>query len=106
MTLIKRDAITPPVRRTEAVPVPAFGGDVVVRRLSLTELSDVRGAGTQGVAFAAELLAVAVLDADGQAIFDADQWSLWGRDHETDFLALSNAALRLNGGDAEFSKNG
>lgn len=105
MALIKRDALPKPARRTEAVPVADFGGDVVVRRLGLTELADVRG-DTQGVAFVARLLAAAVLDADDLPVFTAEEWSLWGRDHEAEFQALSTAVLRLNGGDAESAKNG
>ena len=105
MALIKRDNLSKPARRSEAVPVPALGGDVLVRRLGLTELDQVRG-GTSGVAFITRLLEAAVLDADDLPIFTADQWSLWGRDHEQEFQDLSAAVLRLNGGDAEHAKNG
>ena len=105
MALIKRENVTPPVRRSEAVPVKALGGDVLVRRLGLVELNDTRG-DDGGVAFVARLLAVAVCDADNLPLFDAEQWSIWGRDHEKDFQSLSEAVLRLNGGDAENAKNG
>jgi hypothetical protein len=105
MALIKRDSLTPPTRRSEAVPVPALGGDVLVRRLSLVELNETRGE-VGGIAFVARLLAVAVVDADGLPLWDAEQWALWGRDHDGDFSSLSEAVLRLNGGDAESAKNG
>lgn len=104
--MLKRDNITPPTRRSAKVSVPGLGGDVLVRQLSLTEGLAIAASDTGGAGSLVNLLATAVVDADGLPIYSAEQWDIWAVDHVDDFKALAQAASDLNGGAGEAEKKG
>lgn len=101
---LKKSEIKPPVLKKEAVPVASLGGEVVVRALKLSErlaLFSNRDEGGQVYAHIAELLAVAVVDADGMPIWSSDDWDVWAAGHVDESLALFERAKALSGLDAE-----
>ncbi len=101
---LKKSEIKPPVLRKEAVPVASLGGEVVVRALKLSErLHMFSAAGDDGRHYThiADLLAVAVVDADGLPIWTADEWDTWASAHVEESVALFEVAKKLSGLDAE-----
>ena len=108
--MLKRDNIAAPTRRREAVPVaapPFGGGEVAVRQLSLTEwlACEQAAAGARDLRLFPHLLAACVVDADGLALWTAEQWDLWATEHAAAFGDLLQAALRVNGRDVADAKN-
>lgn len=104
MALLKKSQIAPPVLPKETVDVAELGGEVVVRGLLLSErLALYAGAGDDGRVFAQipALLAQTVVDADGDAIYDAAAWEAFGAQHMEAALRLFAVAKRLSGLDAE-----
>lgn len=104
MALLKKANITAPVLPKETVAVDELGGEVVVRGLLLSErLALYATAGNDGRVFAQipALLAQTVVDADGVAVFDAEQWEAFGAKHMDAALRLFGVAKRLSGLDAE-----
>lgn len=99
MAVLNRSEIRPPVQRKEAVPVPALGGDVVVRQLTLSQLVEVKN--DQRASFIVRLLSMSVVDGEGEAIFDVDQWDIWCAQNGGDGRPLIDKALQLNGLDLE-----
>lgn len=117
MAVIKRDTVTAPTVPKETLPVPALGGEVVVRGLLLSERMQMqarivalrRDAVTDEGAvhtILPVLLALSVVDADGLAVFTHDQWQAFGARHADQAVTLFNAAWRLSGfSAAEEAKN-
>lgn len=108
MALLKKTDITRPVVPKETVPVPALGGDVVVRGLMLSERLGLYAsrAGRDGKALldVPEILALCVLDGDGLPVFDVTEWDAFGIKNGEAALQLFNVARRLSGLDAEDAK--
>ncbi len=111
MEIVKGKAVQPPPDLPfEDVEVPVLGG-VRVRGLTLSQRMAFRArAGKQAAddaqAFAAipELLAMSVVDAQGNPVYSAARWDTYGATHEAAALDLFNAAMRvsgLSGGDAK-----
>lgn len=104
MALLKKAQVASPVLPKETVEVAELGGDVVVRGLLFSErLAIYAGAGEDGRTFAQipVLLAQTVIDADGVAIYSADEWEQFGARHMDALLRLFAVAKRLSGLDAE-----
>lgn len=107
--LIDRNKIEPPTLRREAVSVPSLGGDVCVRGLKLSERLTLRGlarAGGNGEEFLAELLAICVVDTNGEPVFTAEQWDTFGSEHTAEYGELVDKAMSLGGFDGAAAKNG
>lgn len=101
---LKKSEIKPPVLKKQAVPVASLGGEVVVRALKLSErLAMFSASGDDGRRYThiADLLAVAVVDADGLPIWGADDWDTWSSAHVEESVALFEVARALSGLDAE-----
>jgi hypothetical protein len=101
---LKKDQITRPVLRKEAVPVPELGGEVVVRALLLSErfaLFDGMADGGAKYVQMARVLSMAVVDADGQALMPEREWDVFGAEHYEAMGKLFDVAKRLSGLDAE-----
>lgn len=112
MAVLKRGDIAPPATPKETTPVPALGGDVVVRGLLLSErmavqkqIVDLRRAAAvdNGTVHAIlpVMLALCVLDADGLPVFTQAQWQAFGGSHADQAVTLFNTAWRLSGFDTE-----
>ena len=104
---LKKSEIKPPVLPKETHEVPEMGGEVVVRGLLLRErlaLFDDATAGAERFGHLAAVLAACVVDADGIAIWTAEQWETFGATNFDEALRLFNVARRLSGLDAEERK--
>jgi hypothetical protein len=117
VSVVRKSEVPPPVLPKETVEVPSLGGEVVVRGLRLVERlalqSEMAKAGDPSAIGVDEimrrvpaLLAMAVIDADGAAIFTAAEWEDFGATHQDDAVRLFNVAMRLAGyGSEEIAKN-
>lgn len=112
MAVLSRDSVFAPTLRRETVPVPSLNGDVIVRGLKLSERLRLRGLAQDAAGsanpdrFVSELLAVAVVDADGNPFWSADEWDIWGSGQVADYGVLVDKALQLGGFDGAAAKNG
>lgn len=95
MGILKRADVAPPTPLgKETVAVPALGGDVVVRGMTLSERLVVSSAdGFEGISFA---LSRCVLDADGEPLLDRDQWEIFGANHTQTAIDLFVVVKRLS----------
>lgn len=122
MTAIKRADLPQVELRSEEVPVPSLGGDVVVRGLMLAEVlrlerlrlkeatptageSEDDARSRNWATFAAEALAAQVFDCDGDPLMTAAKWSIWAAANAVEFADLYNATARLRGELGEAKKN-
>jgi hypothetical protein len=114
MALLERDQVKSPVLRKQTVPVPALGGDVIVRGLLLSELLEKKHvnasaklpqegeteerararAGGQVVAFT---LARAVTLGDDKPLYTEAEWEVFGAAHPGEVLDLFSVSESLNG---------
>lgn len=110
---IKRSAVPAPTLPEELVTVADFGGDVLVRGLSLSarmdlaqKFKDKQDPASRNFGHLAPLLAVSVLDADDLPLFSVAEWEAWGVKNNADFMKLWDIAWRLSDMDgAEAAKN-
>lgn len=114
---LSRNDVKRPVLAKETVDVPALGGEVIVRAMLASEhlgliAEQVRrhsaaGDGDAGGALGAEfapvsrLLALVVIDEQGQPLLDAGEWEAFGGQNPHELLRLHGVAKRLSGIDAE-----
>lgn len=113
---IDRTQVPAPVAPREAIQVDELGGEVIVQGLLLSQrlqmaaarqrLSVPRAGETDEEAreraagdVICETLARCVLANDGEPLWSAAQWQVFGSTHVGAALALFNAAQRLNGFD-------
>lgn len=111
MTVLSRNTITLPTLHKEAVPVPALGGDVIVRAMLASENlalgEEARRSQQTGSAFGDEymlvprLLSKVVIDADGEPLMTAQEWQVFGGSNPGVIYELFSIARRLSGGDVE-----
>lgn len=125
MALISRADVPEPAElRREIVDVPALGGEVAVIELALIERLEFEsmrvGPGAEkkdegskpGIKrrgdrlLVPQLLALSVVDADDEPIFDVKQWQAFGARNRNATVELFNAAFRLNGFDDAAEKKG
>lgn len=100
----------PAVLRKEVVPTKTWG-DVVVRALRLSErlavgdVPEIEGEAAEarsrriGRLFSARLLAEAVADKHGAALYSADEWDIWLGTHAPELAPVIDKALQLGGFD-------
>lgn len=124
MAVVKRSSVAAPMLPKQTVEVEAIGGDVVVRGLLMTEYMTVvqrmgglvQAAKARSAADSAAsaalgsadlaavmpaLLAIAVLDADGQPLWNEAEWQIFGGKHPLQAVALFNVAWTLAGLNAD-----
>ena len=98
MAVLRRADLPAPALRQEEVEVPALGGAVIVRAMPINVLFDVIDSARSNPANAVpSLLAQSVIDADGEQLWTAEQWSTWGATEFEGALALYQAAQRVCG---------
>lgn len=122
MDLVKRAALPQVELRTERVTVESLGGDVIVRGVMLADtlrLAQLRARAARplegetdddaqlraGAEYAAQVLALQVVDGDGEPLMPATQWSIWGGGNAGEFNRLYDAAARLRGEAGDTEKN-
>lgn len=121
MTTIKRGALPPaPTLPQETLEVAGLGGVVIVRGLLLSQQLALHAKLARATAAAdgeteeqagftaramrvAETLAMCVFLDDGEPVYSAAEWDIFGAKHADDAMALYNLARRLNGDDEEAS---
>lgn len=108
MALIKRDQVQEPALRSEAVTVEPFGGDVLVRELTLTQRLALKEAGSEEAGGNTKrmlhMLHLSVVDADGAHVFTAEQWDAFGAKHQAVVQELFVKAVSVSGFDGEKAK--
>lgn len=97
MALLKRGAIPEPMAPAEAVQVDELGGEVCVRAIPLPAYLAWATAEGPRLERLTALLALAVVDADGEQIFTAAQWDAFSARHRDATYRLLDVANRLNG---------
>lgn len=95
----------PLLPESKTVAVPELGGDVVVRPLLLSHRLALAQSARNGANFShiTRLLSYAVVDGEGESLFDVDEWEKWGSLHMESTLMLWDVAYELSGlgGDVE-----
>ena len=93
---ISRDKLRRPSLPKEAVDVPALGGEVVVRGMTLSERLDL-WSGSVSYAQIAKALAVCVSLDDGKPALTADEWEAFGGANLAAAIDLFDVVKRLSG---------
>ena len=104
MPILKKDVPAPVLPESRVVPVPALGGDVIVRPLLLSDrlaLAQESRGQPKDFSYIASLLAYAVVDAENQQLFTTQQWEAWGAQNMAAALALWDEAWTTSGLDPE-----
>lgn len=86
--------------RTERVSVPEWGGDVMIRAVSLAEREAFEQAAVvddDSVAVIARMVAMAAVGADGKPLFTPDDVAALAAKGAGPIMRLSQVAMRLNG---------
>lgn len=98
MAVLKRAEIPRPSWRSEEVFVEAWGGEVVVRPLSLAlRLEMGLSAGGSMAESMLKILAATVVDAEGDPVLSEVEWEAFHSEHRQDTDRLLAAALRMSG---------
>ncbi len=97
--VLKKADIARPVRRAETVAVPEFGGEVIVRQMTLPLYREVlrHSLAHEGEVPVARVLADCVVDADQAPVFDEAEWDVWSTAHFPAVAALYERIERLSG---------
>ena len=106
MGVLNKADIKRPTLPKETVDVPELGGEVVVCGLRLSERQSLFAeVGEDGKNFAqiGQFLARVVVDAEGKAIFSADEWDDFGATQSKAVYRIFQVARRLSGLDAEIA---
>jgi hypothetical protein len=96
---LSKSEVRRPALPKRAVAVPELGGEVVVRGLLLKDrLALFRdGSETRDYEFVANVLAVTVLDNEGEPLFTSDEWNEFGAVHIKAAMDLFGVASELSG---------
>jgi hypothetical protein len=96
---LEKSSIPRPVLARETVNVPELGGEVVVQALLLRDrlaLSDAE----RSYALVADMLSRSVVDANGDPIFTAEEWEIFGAtgaEHHEAAMSLWDKARAVSG---------
>lgn len=102
MTVLSKQDIPRPALPKETVDVPELGGEVVVQALLLRDQLDLSTKQLKTFGHFSHMLALTVVDANGDPIFSMEEWEVWGASHLDVALKLFGAVKRLSGmGDEE-----
>lgn len=116
MSVLNQQALKRPALRKETVPMPALGGEVIVREMILdekllntamqaTERQPLPGETNEearsraGVSIVSRVLAWCVIHEDGELLMSRQQWREFGGANLQEALDAFNVALRLSGFD-------
>lgn len=99
MSVLKKEDIARPVRRSETVTVPELGGDVIVRQITLSLYREALRYSMEHEHEVpiARILADCVVDADQAPVFDEAEWEVWSTGHFNVVVVLYEKIERLSG---------
>ncbi len=95
MAVLARENLNIPVLPAETVEVPEWGGEVVVRALSLSERDGLGGIDPN--TFRRHILARCVTGASGTSLMKESEWDATGSLHPDLVNRLTEKILRLSG---------
>lgn len=101
MAVLNKANITRPQPPKEVVDVPELGGEVIIRGLLLSDRVRILTHGNNKSLLISELLSATVIDAQGEPIFDIEEWEAFGALHFNVSLSLFAKAKDLSGLDVE-----
>jgi len=112
-TLIRREAVAHVERKREEIDVESLGGAVAVVEMTLTARLEIEKATKALKENAAEsvyatiplVLAVCVVDADGEPLMSAEQWQVFGSRNREVAVHLFNTAMAFSGFGEDAEKN-
>lgn len=97
MTVINRADVVAPVFPEEETFVAEFGGEVIVKALTLRERLAMAEDEGDGAARMASMLHLCVVDVERQPIFTAEQWEIFASRHIDTVMRLWDTARSLSG---------
>jgi hypothetical protein len=100
---LSRNEIPPPSAPMEAVEVEGLG-EVIVRGLMLRDRLRLMASGSEVFDKVPQMLAVCVVDASHQPLWDEAQWDAFGSRNFEGCLKLFDVAQRLSGMKAEVAE--
>lgn len=102
---LTRDQIQLAALPKEAIQFAPFGGEVIIRAMTLSErlnlFSSSMGDGVARFEHVAKVLGVTVIDPNGLPLLSATEWEEVGGTEMLDVLALFDKVRKLSGLDAE-----
>lgn len=104
MPVLNKSDIKEPMLPKETVTVPELGGDVVVRGLLLRDRLALFAKKEVDFGDFSKTLAVTVIDANGEPIFDQDGWENFGAANFAAAMNLFEVASRLSGLNAKVAE--
>lgn len=93
---LNRSQLKDPVLEKEPVDVPELGGEVVVQGMMMRDRLQVATANLPQFAHVAEVLSRSVVDDEGARIWSAQQWEIFGGQHQDAAWKLFEVAQRLS----------
>lgn len=97
MAIINRSDVPLPVLPEEETYVAEFGGQVIVKALTLRDRLAIGDLGGDGAARMLVMLHTCVVDANREPIFTTEQWEVFAARHIETVLRLWDIARALSG---------
>lgn len=97
MTRVKKGEIKTLALPEQLVEVSELGGEVLIRGLSLSDRLSLGSREGSGVQRVAQMLALCILDADGEPVFTVEQWEAFGAQYFATTMNLWDVARTLSG---------
>lgn len=94
---LKKSEVTRPVRRKETVQVDALGGEVIVQALLMRDRLELASMDGPKYGHVSEILARSVVDADGLSVYTAEEWEIFGTEHQQEAFQLLEVSQKLSG---------
>lgn len=102
---VKKADVKRPSLPKETKKVDALGGEVVVQGLLLSERLALSANRDKPFRHISETLAYTVRDADGEPVYSADEWEIFGAQNADTAFELFAIAQRLSGMGGEEKKD-
>jgi hypothetical protein len=93
---LNRSQLKAPELAAEPVNVPELGGEVVVQAMMMSDRLQIATAALPQFAHVAEVLARSVVDDEGERVWTAAQWEIFGGQHQDAAWRLFEIAQRLS----------
>lgn len=102
---LNRSQLKEPTLAKEPVDVPELGGEVIVQSMMMSDRLQIATADLPQFAHIAEVLARSVVDDEGVRFWTAQQWEVFGGQHQEAAWKLFETAKRLSKLDGVEEKN-
>jgi hypothetical protein len=97
MTIINRSDVPLPVLPEEETYIAEFGGEVIVKALTLRERLAVGDVSGDGASRMLAMLHTCVVDVNREPIFTTEQWEVFAARHMDTIMRLWDIARALSG---------